>query len=752
MTAYWTQLQEKKKLLIAYITCVIMLLNAIYLSYSIVGIVAFALFVTTMGSWFGRIYGGRMTAVNFLIGCFILLSLSIILIGVVVYFMIFSALTVWIFLALIPISCYFLEKRSKIERIKHEKDTLAFTHSLRCFGLEGIAVAKVAILVATIIFGSLVAWMGRTGNGISHIWQAVSYVFWPILAFSFFMAYLIWKEEKLAIGLKLVSMFLAAFLVFGTPMLVYHNYVTEDSFGLLGVVRSIIQTGIYGWVPHLGRTGYFAIISVIAVSSSTQLYVQEVYKVLTPLLVSLYASLFIYLLIERITRKKQTFAALISLFFFPTIIFLSVPLEKSIATVFFLGSLWFSFLLLDNTVPKKAEIIVLCLILLAIPFLHDYFGLFAVIPLILSLFLRLTAMKRDKRSLFSIAIILCLTSLLIPSSFVLESYILKSTTATVFSIPTVDSVISFWIPAFKLPEVSTLDGFVYLYSDNFMWIRYAVLIAGVLVLRKNTLLPEHEKTKIWLIITVLAFWLGYFLLKTFTQNPPEAAKDYRFGFFVDLSLIPLAGIVSSEVIEIIRRIKIQLRLPSILRKSSSVSFKLPQFIMAVMLILIMVVSIYSGFNFDRIMERPLEAQGYGRYVVTDDKLKVMQYIQYVQNTSGTRKSVVLSDSHMSQIAQGALDLNFEKAKLFNLNSGGALYSYFNQMRKDPSRSIMDELMNQTNAGIGFFVIGLDDWRGWQPKGAYWIDSYALDKLKLIANEWQVFGEKNDMFVFVFQKS
>jgi hypothetical protein len=319
--------------------------------------------------------------------------------------------------------------------------------------------------------------------------------------------------------------------------------------------------------------------------------------------------------------------------------------------------------------------------------------------------------------------------------------------ATTFSAPQIDETINFLMPAIKMPASSALDGLVYLYSDNFMWIRYALLISAVLVLRKSTLIRKNQKTKIWLIITVLAFWLGYFLLKTSVQNPPEAAKDYRFGLFVDLSLIPLVGIILIEVIEKMKCVKIQLRLPRAF-KEPKFSSKLPQFTVAIVIILIMTVPVYCGFNFDRIMERPFEAQGFGRYVVTDDKLQVMQYIQ---NKSGFKKSVILSDSHMGQIAQGALDMNFEKAKLFNLNSGAALYLYFNNMRRNPSIATMGELMNQTNAGIGFFVIGLNDWRGWLSQDAYWIDSKAIESLKVIANEWKVFGEKNDMFVFVFQK-
>jgi hypothetical protein len=149
------------------------------------------------------------------------------------------------------------------------------------------------------------------------------------------------------------------------------------------------------------------------------------------------------------------------------------------------------------------------------------------------------------------------------------------------------------------------------------------------------------------------------------------------------------------------------------------------------------------------MERPTEAQGIGRYVVTDGKLTVFQYIR---NMSGEEKYVILSDNHMGEIAQGVLTLNFTKAALFNINSGCALSPYFGNMRQNPSRSIMNQVMKETDASISYFIIGLDDWRGWQSQSAYWIDSAAIEKLKTISDEWRVFGEQNNMFVFVFKRN
>jgi hypothetical protein len=743
MTSDLAILKIPLKLALAYIAYLIMLLNHVYLSSSTIGIIGFSIYLTIVGIWLGKLYGGHSSIVHFLIGCFIFLSLTVILVGTVVYFMVFSALTVWLFLASIPIACYFFEKRIRIEEPK--RNVFSLTHFVTSFGITRRGFAKIAVLIVAVSVGSAEAWATRTGLGISHIGQVISYSFWPILVFSFFMLYLVQREEKLSSGLKLLFMFLVAFLVFGTPLMVYRNYVTEDSFGLLGDVKSIIQTGVYGWVPHLARSGYFAITSLIVVASSAQSYVGEIYKLQTSLIVSVYAPLFIYLILEKITKKKQAFLALVSIFLFPTLLFISVPLEKSIATAFFLGSFWFALLFLENSVPRKVEIAVMGLILLAIPFLHDYFAVFAAVPVILALFFRLSTIT-GKRSISLLAAISCLVGLLIPLSFVLGSSVLKTTLPTTFSFPKIGEVIGFLLPTTKLPLSVTLDQIIYSYSDNFVWIRYVLLLGGSMVLIKSAVLRERRKTKFWLIATVLAFWIGYFLLRTSTQNPPEAAKDYRFGFFVDLSLIPLAGIISVQGFEKMKGLKIQIGLSRHLREHNC-SIRPPRFTLAILLILIMTVSIYCGFNFDRIMERPIDAQGIGRYVVTDEE---MQAMQYVQNISGNMKNAVLTDSHMGGVAQGALSLNFSKAQLFNLNSGGALQAYFNNMRHDPSKATMYDLMNQTNAKIGFFIIGLNDWKGWQPENAYWIDSNAIETLKVISTDWKSFGENSDLFVFVFQ--
>jgi len=736
-------------LFIGSLAYIIMRLNSIYLDSSVIGLIAFIIYIMALGEWVGNVYCGCRSLVNFLLGCFTVTSLIIVSMGVVVYLMIFSALAVWIFLACLLLVCYFFDAFSKVERVNGNncKNAFFIKHAFECLRVKRIALVKTAFLIVTVISGLSIAVIARTGDGIGHIGQAVSPIFWLILVFSFVIIYLISEKKELTTGLELCLTFFVAFLVFGSPVLIYRHHITEDSFHMLGVIRSVIETGMYGWVPSTFKTGYFALVSLITVSSSAELRLSWIYKLLTPLLVSIYVPLFIYLILKRINRNEpQPFVVLISLMFFPTTVFLSIPLEKNMATVFFLGTFYFSLLILDTKKPRNADIMILSLALLATAFLHDYFAIYSTIPLLLSLFLRLFPPNKGKGSMFLLLIMLCFTSLLIPSSFVLASY-LTGRLATTFSVPTINSIVGFWMPPFKLFESYSVEKLSYLYSNNFIWMRYVILTLGILTMIKSSIPLKSRKIRIWLIMTVLAFLLGYFLLKTATLNPPEAAKDYRFGFFVDMSLIPLAGIVVGNMMEKMRRIKIRFKLPSSTNERPNVSFKLSSMLM-ISLILIASFSIYSGYCFDCIMERPIKAEDYGRYVVTDEKMELMGYIKQM---SYLKKSVILSDNHMAKIAVGALDIRLEKADLFHLNSGGELYSYFNEMKRNPNTRIMEVLMEKTRSDIGFFVIGLNDWKGWQSEQRYWIDEGAIERLKLLADDWQVFGKKRDLFVFVFEK-
>lgn len=739
----WSVFQTNQKLIIAYSAYIVMLINGIFFSSPLIGIIAFGLFIITIGLWIGKLYGGQKDSINFLIGCFIFLSLTVVVVGTVIYFWVFSALAVWLFLGALPFCCLLIEKFCTSRVFKHQsQDFFWFSLTLR---FKDKATAKFLLLIIMVFLTLFIACLGRTGDGISHIGETVSYIFWPFLGFSFFMLFLVWREKNIAIGLKLISTFLVAFMVFGAPTVVYRHYVTEDSFGLLGDIKHIIDTGIYCWVPNLARSGYFAITSLVVIGSSTQFYVAEVYKLLSPSIVSVYTLLFTYMLLERLTFKKQGFVALLSILIFPNMLFLSIPLEKNVATVFFLGAFFLSMILLENVHIRKSEIALLILILLAMPFLHNYFGMFAVIPLFLALYLRKANLSKKRFSTL-IIVTVCLVGLIIPSSFVLGSLFYDKPNSVAFMVPQLENVLRFIAPEVKLPSPLVIENLPYFYSYNFIWVRYVFLLFYVLFIRRSMFLHRRPKTQIWLITTLLAFWIGYFFLKTFVQNPPEEAKDYRFGLFIDLAFVPLVGTAIIDVLERLKNLKLQIKLPKF--KISVVCGHLLSLLVLIFCIATAVIPVYAGFNFDRIMERPEDAIGIGRYVVTDEKLQVMQYIQ---NITRNRISFVLSDAHMGQIAQGYLNISFEKAELFRLNSGGALYSYFNAMRRQPNLGVILELMKKTNSEVGFFVIGLNDWRGWQPPTAYWIDVSAIETLKSISDEWKTFGEENDIYVFVFEK-
>jgi hypothetical protein len=721
---------------LSYLALLIILLNSQYLQSPIIGLFGLGFFVLELGLWIGRLYSAHKGIVSFFMGCFIMLAATVLFMGIATYLMVFSAYVLWLFFALVPLTCYIINIRSPPKEIEE------IGHVSSCFRFNRLVLAKLLGFCSVVVISFVIVSLGQTGNAISHIGEVVSYCFWPVMGSCFILLYLIWKEKCFSIDVKLICAVLLAILIFGAPLIVYKNYITEDSFALLGDVKSVIQTGIYGWSPHLGRTGYFAIFSSFSISSSTVSYVGDTYKIVTTLLVSIFTFLFIYLILKQITKKDCIFSAFISIFLFPTVLLVSIPIEKSIATLFLLGSIYFSIKLLDNF--RKADLYALSLTLIAIPFLHDYFGLFAAVPVLLALTLRIINQhKPNKRWYLVFALIILSLGILIPFSFVIGSYVSNSNPQITFSSPEIESITSFLLPKPKITLNESLSSLVYTYWDNFMWVRYIFLISGIYVLQHSAFLRKRTTEKTLLIATIIVFWIGYFLLKTFVQNPPEEARDYRFGFFLDLALIPIVGIMVTDAFTRLSNRRLRLKAPGIKPRCSS---RLLTSIFAIFLIIVIMSSLYCGYNFDRIMERPAAAQGIGRYVVTDCNIQVMQYIQ---NMSIDKKCVVLSDNHLGKVAQGVLDMDFEKADLFNINSGGALYPYFREMRYNPSRTLMSELMSKTNAQIGFFVIGLDDWRGWQPEGSYWIDLTTIESLKTISDQWTVFHDINDTYVFTF---
>ena len=744
-----------RNLLIATVAFALMILNAVFFVSGIIGAVAFAFFVMSLGNLIGVLYGKHTSFVNFLIGCFTLISLIIILMGIVVYLMIFSVGLLWIFLGLLLSLGYGLNAYVKVNCLQQKQartNPLSRRSLLDHLHLGTFRAAiKVAIFMLVIGLGFFLAVFMRTGEAISNVGQILSPLFFLILASSFIIVYFIQKDNDIGVIFKFLSIFLVAFLIIGSPAIVYRNYITEDSFLYVGVIRNVIETGMYGWAPSLERAGYLALISTITVASSAEL--SWVFKLITPILVSIFVPLFTYLIIQKITKKEQPFVGLVSLLLFPVVCFLSIPLERNIATIFFFGVFFFSLRILDEYRLRNADIMIASLALLATSFLHPIFPLYSVIPLLLSLFLRLFTINRNVRSIFLGSIMLFFMSVVVPLSFVASGLIRTpahpGATRPFFSAPTLESIIDFWVPKFNIVQSQIWETLPFLYSDNFTWIRYIILVCGIYVMAKKLMSKKQKKLKIWLIMIVLAFWLNYFILRTMIKNPMVTIQDYRFGFFLDMSLIPLAGIIFSEITGYMRKLKIHLMLRFRAKKQLNVSFRLllPA---TILLILVASTSVYSGYEFDRIMERPFESQGIGRFVVTDEKLELMGYIR---EKSGALKSMIVSDNHIGKIALGELGMRLdEEADLpLPVNSGGDLTPYFVQMRHEPSAGIMQSLMNRTNSEIGFFVIGLEDWSAWLPNGNDWIDENAIKELKLLADDWQVFGKKSDLFVFAFEK-
>ena len=103
---------------------------------------------------------------------------------------------------------------------------------------------------------------------------------------------------------------------------------------------------------------------------------------------------------------------------------------------------------------------------------------------------------------------------------------------------------------------------------------------------------------------------------------------------------------------------------------------------------------------------------------------------------------------MAKLIAGELGIRIEpEAEIReNLNTAGTLNNFFDPLSNNRELTyteiynLMLEAMEKTNSDIAFFVIGLNDWRGWSPSSEYWINKQKLNKIKKVPD--------NSLFIIV----
>ena len=160
------------------------------------------------------------------------------------------------------------------------------------------------------------------------------------------------------------------------------------------------------------------------------------------------------------------------------------------------------------------------------------------------------------------------------------------------------------------------------------------------------------------------------------------------------------------------------------------------------ILIFLICSIYNGYSYDFLIGRGEFA---GRFTITDARVELAEYIG---KTVNGKNFVVVSDNFMAKIIAGILGLRPYYTGMMNYNVKGQLYPYFYRMMRNPNIATMLKVMERTESSVGFYVVGLDDWKWWTSK-ENWISNASLERLKLMANEWKVFGEDKKLYLFKF---
>lgn len=749
---------RERRFLISILIFVLLLLNIFYIKSPYFGLILFLLYLVHLGSWAGSFFKLK-TTLNVILGVFLVISWLIVGEGMLLFLKMLSLNWMVFVLGLTPFFLYLFDVFRLSEHARSDTNNMTPTqhfqlrlfasyHHLRARRFDCLALG---VFLLSLGVSFLIVLLARTGSGIQHVWEAISPIFWITFPVSLLSLLYILQRKTIDSKVKILFSSAFAFLIFGLNFMVYKHGYGADPLTYVGTMKRVFEIGGYALKTYvLAKVGYFALGVTVARSSAMTIHhLSWIHRLIIPFLASVYIPFFTYQIMCSLTKENPTFISVISSIFSPLLCFISLPLSKSLAFVFLLSTLYFSIQLFRRESRTAKDLIQMILVALATVLLDPTVGAFSLMAVFLALSIHFTSAKRGKIGICFIATCFALTIFFLPLSFIFGPKIFDLTGVyfvvaepAYFSSVSWRSTLDFWLPSIRFPAEYTLDRIPYIYSENFTWIRYLIFASGTYLLCRYSSSFKKDKEKIWLVLTILAFWLTWFVLKVGMENTPVPIKDHRFGRLLDTSLIPFMGVLLTGI-QKMKRVNLVF---SMRFKNAGVRIYFRKMWLLVPALLIMgaCLSVYAGYEYDRLVGRREEYAR--RMVVTDARMELMEYIR---NTTSEHNYVIVSDNFMAKIAHGTLGLrpHYYGAELVHLNSGGHLYLYFYSMMRNPNTFAMLEAMRKTNSSIGFYVIGLEDWKGWRPEDS-WIKRENLEKIKILSDEWKVFGE--DLYLFRFE--
>jgi len=727
----------------------LLILNIYFFKSAVLGMILFLSLIVFLGYWVSLIFFEEL-CLKYILGVLIVISWIILSESVLFFYKRLALPYLLIPISLIPpflfiCSNTFGKSKQPLSPRQHDEKRAPMRMIMLHDRLTGLATL---IFVSSIIICFLLLFMARTGSVIAIVWDAINPIFWISFAVSVVSLLYILQQNTIASQIKMVFSCIFSFELFGMLLMVHKYMWGFDPWVHLAFLKKLyliggLGEGKYSPLEYIGYRSFVASVAKLSSLSVNHLY--WLHLLIIPILASIFIPYLTFLTLDFfLNREENTWPAAISFIFFPLFMMMNIALPNNLAIILVLACIY----LVSRQIvyKKKIGFIPIFSTALAAILVHQQYGAPAVMMLLIAtpfiikgkrkwktvvLSIRIKnstySVSSDIFRLFLVLICFSVSAFFIPLLLVVQPllYQLLYPEARV-KIPTLTNITLSSLKNFLLPSWFPSGAIqpLYLFWDNFKLIRYLIIAFGGYLLLK-----KRKHVAIPYLLSIFTVYLSWFIVETVMVNIPFGRTSHRFGMMIDTFLLPLLGVMLCKYIRVV--------------KVGFKKHKLRSLIVICLVVLVACTSVYSGFDFDRIINRPDPLR---ERVVTDDYIETLNYIN---ETAAGRYYVIVSDLYFGKVAAGYLGLRpyYPPGNPFvHVNIGNQINRYFFEIASNPSlfEPLMIEVMNKTHSTLGFYVI--DD---------YWLKIQNLTtinkikQIKRIADEWKVFGEENKIYVFKY---
>jgi len=731
--------------------------NMFYYSLSIVGSITLLAYIICTGLWIGGLLFSRERKVSQLsFGVVLVVCWIIVSEGILVIFKMCTSEFLILPLLVLPLG---LQLSGVITAQKTDSDIVKdiptdVKEQYNTGDLLSLAVFTIAFLG-----GLLSALHIRNDLMLFSIWEVMPPYFWIFMFITLTSFVFLQKRihnKPYGFEISMICSFLISFLYFGLMVLVVKVSFDPDVWGQLAIVRVVFNLG--GRDPTGGliipESGYHAFLVTFAKSMGGTFDVTLVKWfswLWSPLMASIYIPFITYQFLRLFYSEHKAshtfFLGVIGFMLFPIFWLMSISVPEMMGDILMYVNLFFIALFLFDAKPYRG----LCLMTLttiATMLVHPFSGTFALMADLVAIPFQRRLWKTKKLRYLLLAITAVLAMSIFPSEFTwIQTFLYKGVPLQLSPI-SLEETANFWLSPIWLPNQYTADSIC---SENFNWIRYALLIFGLLTLRP---LKANDKgrVKMWLLLTIITFWVSWFITVNGIENLPYGT--HRFARCVDLALLPLASTILYKISKIdslsfivdgnVKMHKVINRVIKLKKRKLHLAFsqnKMSATFMLSLTIAGMLSSFYIAYSIPSLPKNyPAELGRPTWRTVTGDEIRIVEYINV---SSKGENYCVLSYGFIPKLVSGILGYRYYGNEPNLAIAPGTVQASTAFLMRNPSPLIIYDNMVNTNSSVAFVIL-----EEWYIK-RYSITEDKIEKLKYAASEWKVYGENYRFFVFKY---